>query len=226
MTYTSLVERWPSTARMFAGLEASSAEDVERLLGDDPYRVIQSVIGTVHGEFVYTGTEAAPESFLAGDWSGDCATLAVGLVMAFRELGLDARVERQGAVLHIPAEVDVRAPGRTHGNVYEGGWIFTDHYWLSACGREWDPLFGGVDPGSVTKIERSAWELDEQGLPRHVFGGTGFYLTNDELAAQGFHWTTSPLNALDENEPDGADDGNAALAGGHAVAGCVRCVLI
>jgi hypothetical protein len=148
---------------MVANITANHAEDIDTLVVTHPHYVIQSIISTVHQEFTYTGGQKPVADFLGGAWEGDCATMSYGIREVLRLLGFEADVPSPRGFIHIPATVNVTVPGRTHGNVVEGGWIFMEHYWLQANGVEWDVLFGGIDPANVPAIPRSDWGTDEAG---------------------------------------------------------------
>jgi hypothetical protein len=137
--------------------------------------------------FEYTMAAKPWEGFLKGQKEGDCNTV----VRAFRTiaeeyLGIEAKHKTSADVGHGGRFIAPQATtidGKT-GNVDDGAfWLFDNHFWIEAAGKQYDVLFGklGVDPGAWTD------ELGRGDDPAY-FGKT----TSD---AKKIRWTqkTSPI---------------------------------
>jgi uncharacterized protein DUF4157 len=107
--------------------------------------------------FDYTMASTGSDRFLKGTKGGDCNTVVrtfkliaedyLGIPVAYKtskDVGFAGRFTAPQA-----ATID-----RKTGNVDDGGfWLFDNHYWIEAGGKQYDVLFGkfGVDTGSWVK---------------------------------------------------------------------------
>ncbi|OCQ88948.1 hypothetical protein BCD64_04185 [Nostoc sp. MBR 210] len=121
--------------------------------------------------FQYTMKNSNYQALLKGTVSGDCNTLSNVMAVIVKEIFLrDAKIKGHADLLVTSSEKTIDPNKQPTGEKGEY-WVFENHYWVEAEGKEYDPLFGREKSEDGWQARQKVVDLKELGLNVEDYGG-------------------------------------------------------
>ena len=121
--------------------------------------------------FTYTMKNSNFTALLGGTVRGDCSTLSYAMAAICREIFLiEARVPNHRDLLVTSSEKTI---DEAKSPTAEGGafWIFDNHYWVEANGKQYDPLFGRAFSNEGWHALQGKKVFKDMGITMENYGG-------------------------------------------------------